>query len=115
MATELPVVVAVERPDGTQEWVRVGTARRSGGQFLLDLGLLRVNPAEPPARSPAPSSPPPRPAAPAAVGGTAEDLAYIAERARKTLADPAKARWHAQEREILAQVERELARFHKDG
>lgn len=113
MATELPVVVAVERPDGTQEWVRVGTARRSGGQFLLDLGLLRVNPVEPPARSPPPSSPPPRPGSPP-VGGTQEDLEFIAARARRTLADPSKARWHAQEREILAQVERELARFHKD-
>lgn len=113
MATEMPVVVAVERPDGTQEWVRVGTARRSGGQFVLDLGLLRLNPAEPPPHSPPPSSPPERAALPP-VGGTAEDLEFIAARARRTLGDPSKARWHAQEREILAQVERELSRFKKD-
>ncbi|MEW5742355.1 MAG: hypothetical protein AB1938_25785 [Myxococcota bacterium] len=104
MATELPVVVEVRRDDGTQELVRVGTARRDGGVFVLDLSALRITPgrAEPkPALDVKPHTP---------VGGTLEDLEYIAQRARKTLADPTRARWHAQEQEILSQVERELER-----
>jgi hypothetical protein len=104
MATELPVMVEVRRDDGSQEWVRVGTARRDGGVFVLDLSALRITPgrAEPPPAFEA------KPRAP--VGGTLEDLEYIAARARKTLADPTRARWHAQEQEILSQVERELER-----
>lgn len=108
MATELPVVVEVQRNDGTQEQVRVGTARRDGGVFVLDLGALRITPAplEPVGRlEPLRAVP-----APAPIGGTLEDLEYIAARARRTLSDPSKARWHAQEREILTQVERELER-----
>lgn len=103
MAAELPVVVAVRRVDGTQELVQVGTARRDGGVFVLDLSALRIAamPAEPPPRPPPVAAP---------VGGTVEDLEYIAARARRTLADPSKARWHAQERDILTQVEHELAR-----
>lgn len=101
MAAELPVVVEVQRVDGTQEFVRVGTARRDGGVFVLDLGALRI------AAVPGERAPPP---ATAPVGGTREDLEYIAARAKRTLADPAKARWHAQERSILTQVEQELAR-----
>lgn len=99
MAAELPVVVDVERVDGTQERVRVGTARRDGSVFVLDLSALRIA-APPPA--PPPVAPP--------VGGTLEDLEYIAARAKRTLADASKARWHAQERDILRQVELELAR-----
>lgn len=103
MAAELPVVVEVQRVDGTQEFVRVGTARRDGGVFVLDLGALRIA-AVPGERAPTP------PPVTAPVGGTQEDLEYIAARAKRTLADPSKARWHAQERSILTQVEQELAR-----
>ncbi|GMU60136.1 MAG: hypothetical protein AMXMBFR34_18990 [Myxococcaceae bacterium] len=104
MATELPVVVEVLRDDGTQELVQVGTARRDGGVFVLDLRALHITPSRP-------EPPPPQQArAPPPVGGTLEDLEYIAQRARRTLADPSRARWHAQEREILTQVERELER-----
>ena len=39
---DLPVVVEVARPDGSQELVRVGTARRDGGHFVLDLSTLRI-------------------------------------------------------------------------
>lgn len=97
---DLPVVVEVARADGSQELVRVGTARRDGGCFVLDLGALRISPLE----LPAPAAPPPQ-------GGTIEDLEYIAARARRTLADVSKARWHGQERDLLTQVEREMVRL----
>jgi hypothetical protein len=38
-------------------------------------------------------------------------LESIAARARRTLADPSKARWHRQETELLERVERELERL----
>ncbi len=95
MSPGLPVMVEVARPDGSQELVRVGTARRDGAYFVLDLGALRIS-------SP---QPPPQPSA-----STVEELEYIATRARKTLADPSKAKWHAQERTLLEKVELELQR-----
>ncbi len=101
---DLPVVVEVARADGSQELVRVGTARRDGGCFVLDLGALRISPLELPSTVPAPAAPPPQ-------GGTIEDLEYIAARARRTLADVSKARWHGQERDLLTQVEREMVRL----
>jgi len=94
MPTTLPVMVEVARDDGSQEFVRVGTARREGTYFVLDLGALRIS-----------WTPQPAPG-----GGTVEELEYIATRARKTLADPSKARWHDQERALLEKVEQELAR-----
>jgi hypothetical protein len=73
---------------------------------VLDLSALRIAamPAEPPPRPPPVAAP---------VGGTVEALEYIAARARRTLADPSKVRRHAQERDILTQVEHELA--HRKG
>jgi len=100
---DLPVVVQVARADGSQELVRVGTARRDGGHFVLDLGALRISPIETTSVS--------LPSAPPAQGGTIEDLEYIAARARRTLADTSKARWHSQERDLLNQVEREMTRL----
>ncbi len=116
MATDLPVVVEVAKPDGSQELVRVGTARRDGAYFVLDLSALRISPLEEPARAAqpqphgSPTPPPQPPPQPPSIGGTTEDLEYIAARARRTLADPSKARWHEQEKMILAEVERELER-----
>ena len=97
---DLAVVVEVARADGSQELVRVGTARRDGGHFVLDLNALRIHPTES-----VTAAPPPAP------GGTIEDLEYIAARARRTLADTSKARWHSQERHLLEQVEREMLRL----
>jgi hypothetical protein len=48
--------------------------------------------------------------APVAPAGTVEDLEYIAARARRTLADPSKSKWHSQERDLLNRVEHELQR-----
>ena len=82
MPADLPVVVEIARADGSQEFIRVGTARRDGAHFVLDLGALRISPLDlsPPHRVAAavisePRLPPPQ-------GGTVEDLEYIAARAR---------------------------------
>ena len=106
MATDLAVVVEVAQPDGTLGFVRVGTARRDGAFFVLDLGALRLSPLEPEVAAVALAPVPPPPAS----GGTLEDLEYIAARARRTLGDASKARWHNQERALLQEVEAELAR-----
>ncbi len=105
MTPELPVLVEIEQPDGSHGFVRVGTARRDGAHFVLDLKALRISPVDAPVE-PVPLAAP----APPAQGGTVEDLEYIAARARRTLNDPSKARWHQQERALLEQVELELLR-----
>lgn len=93
---DLPVVIEVARADGSQEQVRIGTARREGEHYVVRFTA--------PHDVAMPSQPPPQ-------GGTIEDLEYIAARARRTLADTSKARWHAQEKDLLNQVERELSRL----
>lgn len=105
MPAALPVLIQIRRPDGSNELVRVGTATADGGAFVLELSALRVElPSEAtPAAPPGPSRLP--------IGGTEEDLEYIAARARRTLADQSKSRWHVEEREILRQAEQELARL----
>jgi len=95
MGVTLPVVVEVARPDGSSELVRIGTARRDGAYFVLDLKALRISTIE--TEQPAP-------------GGTVDELEYIAARARKTLSDASKSRWHEQERALLEKVEHELER-----
>ena len=120
--TRFPVTVAVTRPDGTVEHVRVGTAVRRGDGFALQLGELAIGAAaEPARRSQAAASASGAPAgmvfppygrskgAPIA-GATTQDLEYYASGARRSLADPAKSRWHEKERQLLAAIEAELAR-----
>ena len=107
MAVEHPVLVEVQTEEGGVELVRVGTARRSGAGFVLDLGALRIAPPAELSGRPTPrlaATPPPHGA------GVSEELEYIAARARQTLADPSKERWHARERELLQLVEQEIAR-----
>ena len=111
MGADLPVVVEVARPDGSQELVQVGTARRDGAFFVLDLSSLRISPLEVPRPQSLVSAPQVERSVPASQGGTVEDLEYIAARARRTLADSSKARWHDQERALLEQVEHELLRW----
>jgi hypothetical protein len=109
MGSTLPVMLEIARPDGVRELVRVGTARRDGSYFVLDLGALRIGSAPPLGSTAAAST------APLAAAHTVEDLEYIAARARKTLADASKSRWHAQERALLEQVEFELSRCRGDA
>jgi hypothetical protein len=126
MAEQFPVTVAVTRPDGSVEHVRVGTAVRQGAGFSLRLGELTIGE---PATAAAPrgaarlAAPPPTGAPPGMVfppygrskgapiaGASVGDLEYYASGARRTLADPSKSRWHDKERQLLAAIEAELAR-----
>lgn len=139
MSEGLPVFVAVTRPDGSVEQVQVGTATRQGEGFLLQLGELTIGSA--PARggassyAPSPSYAP----APARSGGggggplptalpnygrskgapirgaSQQDLEFYANGARRSLADPSKARWHDKERALLEAIEQELQRQRGGG
>jgi hypothetical protein len=121
-----PVTVAVRRPDGRVEQVRVGTAFRNEDGFTLKLGELSIGSA-PEAAAPAPR----RSASSGGGGGSGEvsvfpnygrnkggpirgasmqDLEYYAGGARRSLADPSKSRWHDRERALLAAIEAEIAR-----
>ncbi len=120
-----PVTVAVTRPDGAVEHVRVGTAFKQGDGFSLQLGELAIGGTPDAARR---ASSAPRAAAPAGAGGgmvfppygrskgapiagaTMQDLEYYASGCRRTLDDPAKSRWHDKERQLLAAIEAEIAR-----
>ncbi len=104
------------------ESVRVGTAVRSGDGFSLSLGELSIGAVADspfaPARRPAPSSggdgmvfpPYGRSKGAPIAGATLNDLEFYLSGCRRTLADPAKSRWHDKERVLLAAIEAELAR-----
>ena len=122
MNEEFPVTVAVER-SGRVEEVRVGTAVRSGDGFVLRLGELRIQAGaavEASARRAAPISAPPgggmafpnygRSKGQPVAGATMGDLEYYAAGARRSLADPGKARFHDKERVLLAAIEAEMTR-----
>jgi hypothetical protein len=119
--SEFPVTVAVNRPDGSVEHVRVGTAVRVGDSFRLTFGELAIGaqpvaPRRASAPGPAPSGDglvfPPygRSKGMPVVGGSIQDLEYYAAGCRRTLGDPGKSRWHDKERQLLAAIEAELAR-----
>ena len=48
-------------------------------------------------------------------GATMQDLEYYANGARRSLADPSKARWHDKERALLASIEAEISRQRGGG
>src|SRR5262249_30205300 len=119
-----PVTIAVRRPDGSVEHVRVGTATRRGDGFSLQLGEMSIGAGEVTAEPPPASS---RRAASSQTGGMVfpnygrskgaptagaplQDLEYYAAGARRTLGDPSKSRFHEKERQLLAAIEAELAR-----
>ena len=114
-----PVTVAVRRADGSTEQIRVGTAVRAGEGFRLTLGDLAIGAAaDPPSRRPPVATadgcavfPPYGRSKGAPVAGASQaDLEYYANGCRRTLADPAKSRWHEKERVLLAAIEAEMAR-----
>lgn len=120
--TRLPVTMAVTRPDGTVEQLRVGTAIRRGDGFVLQLGELAIGAnADAPRRAAPPAASGGAPAgmvfppygrskgAPIA-GATMQDLEFYASGSRRSLADPSKSRWHEKERQLLAAIEAEIAR-----
>jgi hypothetical protein len=133
----IPVTVAVRRPDGRTEHVRVGTAYRSGEGYTLRMEDLHIGGggAEAGASAPAPR----RAAASGGGGGGAggaggmvfpnygrskgapiygasmQDLEFYANGARRSLNDPSKSRWHDKERALLAAIEAEMARQRGGG
>jgi len=122
MNEEFPVTVAVER-GGRVEEVQVGSAVRSGDGFVLRLSELRIHagPAvEAAARRSSPIAASPgggmtlpnygRSKGQPVAGASTSDLEYYAAGCRRTLADPAKARFHDKERVLLAALEAELTR-----
>jgi hypothetical protein len=120
---ELPVTVSVTRADGSVEQVQIGTAVRRGDGFSVRLNELTIG-GEGGARAPAsgrraaaaPGEPPTvfppygRSRGMPIHGATAQDLEFYATGARRTLADPGKARFHDKERALLAAIEAEQAR-----
>lgn len=137
---DYPVFVAVRRPDGRVEQVRVGTAHKHEDGFTLRMGELFIGGTPEAASAPAPA--PRRAASSANVGGVGhgggggevasfpnygrskgapirgasmQDLEYYANGARRSLGDPGKARWHDKERALLAAIEAEMARQRGGG
>ena len=120
---ELPVTVSVTRADGTVEQVHIGTAVRHGDGFSVRLNELTIG-GEGGARSaPARRAAAAAPGEPPTVfppygrsrgmpihGASAQDLEFYATGARRTLADPGKARFHDKERALLSAIEAEQAR-----
>jgi hypothetical protein len=121
---ELPVTVAVTREDGSVEHVQVGTAVRRGEGFSVRLFELSIGAGGEAVRSagparraaPAPGEPPTvfppygRSKGQPIRGASAQDLEFYATGARRTLADPGKARFHDKERTLLQVIEAEQAR-----
>ncbi|MFN7131561.1 MAG: hypothetical protein ACK4N5_05725 [Myxococcales bacterium] len=127
MSDQYPVTVAVRRPDGSIEHVRVGTATKSGDGFSLKLGELAIGGTPDAARrAPAASAGGGMAAASGDMpttlpnygrskgapirGASMQDLEYYKNGALRSLNDPAKARWHDKERALLAAIEAEIAR-----
>jgi hypothetical protein len=118
----LAVTVKVRREDGRIEHVRVGTAYRSGSSFRVRFAEMSIGDTGAVQGAPAEAEPehlevqPQSWSGPAALPTTSAQpssirrLEYFAERARKNLANPAKARWHDDERALLEEIEAELAR-----
>ncbi|ATB44189.1 hypothetical protein CYFUS_009676 [Cystobacter fuscus] len=135
MSDQFPVTVAVRRPDGRVEQVRVGTAVRNGEGFTLKLGEMSIG-SSPDA---APAAAPRRAYSSGGGGGgggggdvsvfpnygrskgapiqgaTMQDLEYYANGARRSLGDPSKSRWHDRERALLASIEAEITRQRGGG
>lgn len=116
-----PVTVAVTRPDGSIEQVRVGTAHKNGDGFSLTMGELSIGGTQDKAGASAPRRAagagggpvfPPygRSKGAPIAGASQQDLEYYANGCRRTLSDPGKARFHEKEKALLAAIEAEIAK-----
>lgn len=127
MSDGYPVTVAVRRPDGSVEQVRVGTAYKQDEGFRLEMGELNIGGTPDRGGYSASRRAPAAPAGDAGgdgmrfpnygrsknapiFGASQQDLEYYANGARRSLADPSKSRWHDKERALLAAIDAELAR-----
>lgn len=133
MSESYPVLVAVSRPDGSVENVQVGTAVRQDDGFVLKLGELSLGPPRAAAAAPAPARAAPPSASGASGplptvfpnygrskggpihGASQNDLDFYANGARRSLADPSKARWQDKERALLEAIDAEIARQRGGG
>jgi hypothetical protein len=131
MSDRWPVTVAVSRPDGSVEHVRVGTAVKQGDGFSLTLEPMTLKP-EGADRgtgyaAPRAAAPPPgggggmllpnygRSKGMPVVGASLQDLEFYANGSRRSLADPSKSRFHDKEKLMLAALEAEIARQRGGG
>lgn len=124
MSETYPVTVSVQRPDGSIEAVRVGSATKTAEGFSLKLGELSIGeqPLSMTRAGPGPSSrvsggqdgmvfpPYGRSKGMPISGATMQDLEFYANGSRRSLSDPSKARFHDKERVLLAAIEAEIAR-----
>jgi hypothetical protein len=133
MSENYPVTVAVRRPDGSMEQVRVGTAVRMEDGFSLSLGELSIGGTPDRASSSSSRSygasastgqggsgggagggmvfpPYGRSKGAPIYGASMQDLEFYANGSRRSLNDPSKSRWHDKERVLLAAIEAEIAR-----
>ena len=128
MSDTYPVIVEVPKSDGSVERVRVGTATRIGAGFTITLtvqtGKGEVAAAPPPRQDygsgpsgPEPTNFPPygRSKGMPIRGATMNDLEFYANGSRRSLADPAKERFHSKERAMLAAIEAEINRQRGGG
>lgn len=126
MSDQFPVTVAVTRPDGSVEQVRIGLATKTADGFSISMGQLSIG-STPAPRAAASTAGAARPAGAAGGdgmvfppygrskgmpvrGGSMQDLEYYANGCKRTLNDPSKSRWHDKERVLLAAIEAEIAR-----
>ena len=121
MSDQFPVTVAVSRPDGSVEQVRVGTATKTADGFSLSPGAMSIgsSPVAEAEPAPAPTGPggepmvfPPygRSKGMPIKGASAGDLDFYRNGCMRTLNDPGKARFHDKERGLLAAIEAEMKR-----
>ena len=135
MSERFPVWVSVTRDDGRTEQVRVGSALKTGDGFTIAFDTMTIGSTPMSSGSSAPRAAASRqasaPSRPASGGGggdgtllpnygrskgqpvycaSLQDLEFYANGARRSLADPSKARWHDKERQLLASIEAEIAR-----
>jgi hypothetical protein len=123
MSEQYPVFVEVRRGDGSSEQVRVGTATKGASGFLLQIGELSIG-AEPVAARLGVST---RNSASGDTSGgvlpnygrakgmpirgaALADLEFYLNGSKRSLSDPSKARFHDKERQMMAQIEAEIAR-----
>ncbi len=136
MADQHPVFVEVKRPDGSNEKVRVGTATKDGDGFVLNLGELSIGGTPVASGGFKPSGAFSEGRSAGGGGGdtsggvlpnygrskgqpvrgaSMQDLEFYLNGCKRTLADPGKARFHDKERQLMAQLEAEIARQRGGG
>jgi hypothetical protein len=122
MSETLAVTIGVRRSDGSVEQVKIGTATRKGETFVLQFDSMSIGGVV--------AAPMAAPRAVSSGGGASsgmllpnygrskgmpvsgaslQDLEFYANGARRSLADPTKARWAEKETQLLAAIEAEIA------